>query len=64
MEPSCEGSNSNQEQNPFRPFPKHILMLSGKRKSGKDFLAAKIKELLPKDKTVIIAVAAPVKWKK
>ncbi|XP_015172024.1 PREDICTED: phosphomevalonate kinase isoform X2 [Polistes dominula] len=46
--------------------PKHILLFSGKRKCGKDFITDILHKRLGDDKSVIIKVSGPIKthWSK
>ncbi|KAJ8877227.1 hypothetical protein PR048_021681 [Dryococelus australis] len=46
--------------------PKTVLLISGKRKSGKDFISENFLNKLGADKTVIIRISAPIKihWSK
>ncbi|XP_063244440.1 phosphomevalonate kinase [Bacillus rossius redtenbacheri] len=47
-------------------YPKNVLLISGKRKSGKDFISEKIVNRLGADKTLIVRISAPIKshWSK
>ncbi|KAK9891078.1 hypothetical protein WA026_013401 [Henosepilachna vigintioctopunctata] len=52
--------SSNLRMPPILENPKKILLLSGKRKSGKDFLAEKLKSILGEDCTVL-RISEPIK---
>nr|QYV43151.1 phosphomevalonate kinase [Colaphellus bowringi] len=41
--------------------PKIILLVSGKRKSGKDYICERVKSLIGEDKCSIIRISAPLK---
>ncbi|CAB3387800.1 Hypothetical predicted protein [Cloeon dipterum] len=41
--------------------PKCVVIFSGKRKSGKDFITEKLVEILGKDNATIVRISAPIK---
>nr|QAU32514.1 phosphomevalonate kinase [Dendroctonus armandi] len=41
--------------------PQHILLFSGKRKSGKDFICEKLKSIIGEDNCCIVRISGPLK---
>lgn len=54
---------SSSPKHDFEPFtcPKLVILLSGKRKSGKDFITAKIQQYFGNDQTAVVRLSSPLK---
>ncbi|OXU29745.1 hypothetical protein TSAR_012330 [Trichomalopsis sarcophagae] len=63
---SMTGEESRAKNSEFSKNPEKILIFSGKRKSGKDFITDELFARLGKEKSVIIKLSGPIKshWAK